>query len=56
MTGNYKNLRSEYLVESDWLEVTESAAGDLLVKSYDGHTVVLDPTLDPELRTEGMAR
>jgi len=43
-------------LESDWLEVTESATGDLLVKSYDGHTVVLDPTLDPELRTEGMAR
>ena len=43
-------------LESDWLDVIESAAGDLVVKSDDGHAVALDPTLDPELRTEGMAR
>jgi isoleucyl-tRNA synthetase len=43
-------------VEPDWMEVVEEAAGDLVVKTENGHTVALDPTLDDELRTEGMAR
>ncbi len=43
-------------LEPEWLEVTESATGDLVVKSHEGHAVALDPILDRELRTEGMAR
>ncbi len=43
-------------IEADWLEVSEAASGDLVVKSHGGYAVALDPTLDPELRTEGMAR
>ena len=46
----------EVLLAPDWLEVVEEAAGDLVVKSEDGYTAALDPTLDDELRTEGMAR
>ncbi len=46
----------EVLLHSDWLEVVEEAAGALVVKSEDGYTAALDPTLDEELRTEGMAR
>jgi isoleucyl-tRNA synthetase len=44
------------VVEPDWLEVAESAAGDLVVKTEGGVVAALDPTLDDELRTEGMAR
>jgi isoleucyl-tRNA synthetase len=43
-------------VRQDWLEVSEEAAGDLVMKSEDDLTVALDPTLDEELRAEGMAR
>ena len=43
-------------VEADWLEVTEAAAGDLVVRSDQGHLVALDPALDDELVAEGMAR
>ena len=43
-------------VESSWVEVVEEAAGDLVVRTENGHTAALDPTLDEELRTEGMAR
>ena len=43
-------------VEPDWMEVVEEASGDLVVKSENGHTAALDPSLDAELRTEGMAR
>ncbi|NNK64685.1 MAG: isoleucine--tRNA ligase [Gemmatimonadetes bacterium] len=38
------------------LEVVEAAEGDLVVRSENGHTVALDPTLDDDLRAEGMAR
>ena len=43
-------------LEPDWVEVSEAAVRDLVVKSHDAHSVALDPTLDPELKTEGMAR
>ena len=43
-------------LQSDWVEVREEAAGDLVVRSHEGHTIALDPTLDAELKAEGMAR
>lgn len=43
-------------VDPAWLEIVEEAAGDLVVKSEEGFTAALDPSLDAELRTEGMAR
>ena len=45
-----------FLLEPDWLTLSEEAAGDLVVKSHDGHVVALDPSIDAELRAEGMAR
>jgi isoleucyl-tRNA synthetase len=44
------------ILETDWIDLAEEAVGDLAVKSHDGHVVALDPTLDDELRAEGMAR
>jgi isoleucyl-tRNA synthetase len=38
------------------LEVGEESAGDLVVRSDQGATVALDPTVDQELRREGLAR
>jgi len=46
----------EVPIESGWLEIVEEAAGELVVKSQEGFTAALDPSLDSELRTEGMAR
>jgi isoleucyl-tRNA synthetase len=46
----------EVPLESEWLDVVEEAAGDLVVKAEDGYTAALDPTLDDELRREGLAR
>ncbi len=46
----------EVPIEDDWMEVVEAAAGDLVVKSDGPYAVALDPTLDSELRGEGMAR
>ena len=43
-------------IEADWLDVSEVAAGDLVIRSGDGHLVALDPALDDDLRTEGTAR
>jgi isoleucyl-tRNA synthetase len=43
------------LQEGD-LEVVQEASGELLVKGEAGFTVALDPTLDDELRVEGIAR
>jgi len=43
-------------LEEDDLQVVQEAAGDLVVRSEGRHTVALDPTLDDELRAEGMAR
>lgn len=43
------------LVEGD-LEVVQEATGDMIVKSEGRTTVALDPTLDDELRSEGVAR
>ena len=38
------------------LEVVEAAAAGLVMRMEAGFTVALDPTLDDELRTEGLAR
>jgi isoleucyl-tRNA synthetase len=38
------------------LEVHQVARGDLVVESGDGFTVAMDPTIDDELRLEGVAR
>jgi isoleucyl-tRNA synthetase len=46
----------EVPLDAEWLEVVEEAAGDLVVKAEDGYTAALDPTLDDELRREGLAR
>jgi isoleucyl-tRNA synthetase len=44
------------VLEPGDLEVVEEARGALVVKSEAGHTAALDPTLDDELREEGLAR
>jgi isoleucyl-tRNA synthetase len=44
------------VLEPEWLQVEQEAVGELVVKSEEGFTAALDPTLDEELRTEGMAR
>jgi isoleucyl-tRNA synthetase len=46
----------EVPLESEWLDLVEEAAGDLVVKAEDGYTAALDPTLDDDLRREGLAR
>ncbi len=38
------------------VDVIEAAEGDLVVRSENGHVAAIDPTLDDELRAEGMAR
>lgn len=38
------------------LEVVEESSGDWVVRSGEGHTVALDPTVTPELKAEGIAR
>lgn len=43
-------------VEGDWLEIAEEATGDFVVRSEGDFAVALDPTLDGDLRSEGMAR
>jgi isoleucyl-tRNA synthetase len=43
-------------VEPTWLEVFEEAVGDLVVKTHNGQAVALDPSIDPELKAEGLAR
>jgi isoleucyl-tRNA synthetase len=47
--------RSSDLQPGD-LDVVEEALGDLVVKSEAGHTAALDPSLDDELKEEGLAR
>lgn len=46
----------EVRLEPEWLEVVEEARGDFVVRSEGGYTAALDPTLDDELRAEGVAR
>jgi isoleucyl-tRNA synthetase len=46
----------EYPVQEGDVEVVEEAAGDLVVRSEQGHTAALEPALDDELRAEGLAR
>jgi isoleucyl-tRNA synthetase len=43
-------------LEPEDLEVAQEALGDLVVRGEGGFTVALDPTLDDELRAEGLAR
>ena len=38
------------------VEVVQEARGDLVIRSMEGVTVALDPTMDEELRREGLAR
>ncbi|MDQ3698684.1 MAG: isoleucine--tRNA ligase [Gemmatimonadota bacterium] len=40
----------------DDLEIVRRAVGDLVVKEEGGYFAALDPTVDPELRREGLAR
>jgi isoleucyl-tRNA synthetase len=40
----------------DEVQVHEDAKGDLIVEADGGFTIALDPTLDDELRREGLAR
>ncbi len=44
------------VLEPEWLDVVETAVGELVVRAEDGHVAALDPTLDDTLRREGMAR
>jgi len=46
----------EHPVGLDDLEIVEEAAGDRVVRTEGEYTVALDPTLDDELRREGLAR
>ncbi|HEX9885094.1 MAG TPA: isoleucine--tRNA ligase [Longimicrobiales bacterium] len=46
----------EHALEAGDLELRQEALGELVVKSEGRHTVALDPTLDDELRREGLAR
>jgi isoleucyl-tRNA synthetase len=45
-----------HVLEAGDLEVVEAAQGDWVVRSENGHVAALDPTLDDELRAEGVAR
>jgi isoleucyl-tRNA synthetase len=45
-----------HVLSPEDLEVVESAKCDLVVKSEYGYTAALDPTLDDDLRLEGLAR
>lgn len=46
----------EHILEPADVEVVETSQGDLIVKSGHGYTVGIDPTLDAELISEGLAR
>jgi isoleucyl-tRNA synthetase len=46
----------EHPLEEGDLEVVETSQGDLVVRSEHGHTAGIDPTLDAELISEGLAR
>jgi len=46
----------EHTLEPDDLEVIQEASGDLVVKGEGAYTVALDPAIDDELRSEGLAR
>ncbi len=47
---------AEHVLGPDDLELREVARGDLVVRAANGFTVAIDPTLDEELRAEGLAR
>jgi isoleucyl-tRNA synthetase len=47
---------SEHVLEAGDIEVVQEAAGNLIVKGEGAYTVALDPDLDDELRSEGVAR
>ncbi|MEJ2202772.1 MAG: isoleucine--tRNA ligase [Gemmatimonadota bacterium] len=47
---------SDHALQPGDLEVVQEAAGDLAVKGEGGFTVALDPALDDDLRSEGLAR
>lgn len=45
-----------YPIEAGDLEIAQQATGDFVVEAEGGFTVALDPTVTPELRSEGHAR
>ena len=47
---------TDHVLQEGDLDVDQEATGDLLVKSEGRTTVALDPALDDELRSEGLAR
>jgi len=47
---------ARHVLGPDDLEIAEEAMGDLVVRSEQGTTVALDPTVDEQLRREGLAR
>jgi isoleucyl-tRNA synthetase len=47
---------SDHALQGGDLEVVQEATGDLVVKGEGGFTVALDPALDDDLRSEGLAR
>ena len=46
----------DHALAMDDLEIIEEARGDLVARSESGYTVALDPSIDEELRAEGLAR
>ncbi|CAN5767246.1 isoleucine--tRNA ligase [soil metagenome] len=45
-----------HVLEPGDVDVLEQASGELVVESGEGCTIALDPTIDEELRLEGLAR
>jgi isoleucyl-tRNA synthetase len=46
----------EHELAAEELEIREEPIGDLVVETDAGYTIALDPTIDDELRREGIAR
>ncbi|MEX0979684.1 MAG: isoleucine--tRNA ligase [Gemmatimonadota bacterium] len=47
---------TDHALQPEELEIVEEAEGDFIVRSQNGYTAALDPTLDDELLGEGVAR
>jgi hypothetical protein len=50
------SLRASHPLEPGDLEIEQTVSGDLVVESQGAYTAVLDPTITPELKREGLAR
>ena len=46
----------KHSINAEEVEIRKEAAGELAVESEGAYTIALDPTIDEELRLEGMAR